>query len=445
VTRLVAALVAALGVGAAEPLTLLPSRLSAGAATVNDATADAFGQPSPLLDAAGLRQFFVGNSLFNQTWVSAPSSVTERDGLGPLFNARSCSGCHLKDGRGGPPPPGQPLATMLVRVSGEPVYGDQIQGDALPGVAPEAEIFVEWEDVPGRYDDGERYVLRRPRLRFERLGYGPLAPGAKLSPRVAPAMIGLGLLESVPEGDVLAASDPDDADGDGISGRPNRVPASGRAEWLLGRFGWKAEQPTVRQQVAGALNGDLGLTTSLFPRENSTSLQPALAGVPSGGSPEVSERALAALTLYASSLGVPARRELASPEVRRGEALFAELGCAGCHAPELRTAPLAGAHGVRRETIHPYTDLLLHDLGEALADDRPVFAASGREWRTPPLWGLGLLRTVSGRVELLHDGRARSAAEAVLWHDGEAARAKQAFLASSRDRRAALLAFLESL
>jgi CxxC motif-containing protein (DUF1111 family) len=433
VTRLGLVLVAALGVGVTEPK-VPHTRLSAGAATVNDATADAFSQPSPLLDAAGLRQFFVGNSLFNQNWVSAPSSVSERDGLGPLFNARSCSGCHLKDGRGGPPDAGKPLSTMLLRVSGDSVYGDQLQGLALPGVAAEADVLVSYEPVRGWFDDGDPYVLRRPRFHFERLGYGPLAPGAKLSPRVAPAMIGLGLLEAVPDAVLLEASDPDDADGDGISGRPNRVPVSGRAEPAIGRFGWKAEQPTVMHQVAAALAGDLGLTTTLVPRENHGAGQ--LSDATSGGDPEVSDRALAALSLYSRSLAVPARRDLEAPGVLRGEALFETLGCVRCHAPTLKGSS---------QTIHPYTDLLLHDLGPELGDDRPVHGASGREWRTPPLWGLGLLRTVGGRVELLHDGRARSTEEAILWHGGEGERARRAFLALPKKERRALLAFLESL
>lgn len=457
-SRLAAALVTALGVGAAVPATsTFHTRLSAGTMTVDDASGDAFGQPSPFLDAAGLRTFFVGNSLFNQTWVGAPASVSERDGLGPLFNARSCSGCHLKDGRGAPPRAGSSAPGLLIRVStssssgpggapvGDPTYGDQIQGLALPGIRPEADVVIDYHEIGGAFDDGDAYSLRRPRYRFEHLGYGSLTPGARLSPRVAPALIGLGLLEAVPEADVLRASDPDDADGDGISGRPNRVPVAGRSGLALGRFGWKAEQPTVKHQVAGALSGDLGLTTSLFPRESRAERQAELVLVPSGGAPEVGDRALDALALYSRSLGVPARRYLDLPEVSRGEALFEELGCSGCHTPTWRTAPTAELPDLPRDTIHPYTDLLLHDLGEGLADDRPTYVANGREWRTAPLWGIGLLRVVSGHVLLLHDGRARGFVEAVLWHGGEAEAARRAFTRLPRDERRALVAFLESL
>jgi CxxC motif-containing protein (DUF1111 family) len=456
VTRLAFLLLAALGVGFSAGRGVPDTPSSGGSATVNDATRDAFSQPASWLDAAGMRRFFVGNSLFNQAWVSAPSSASERDGLGPMFNARSCSGCHLKDGRGGPPEPGQPLATMLLRIGtgalapdgaplGDPRYGDQLQGLALPGVAAEANAFVEYEELPGRFDDGEPYTLRRPRYRLERQGYGPLAPGARVSPRVAPAMIGLGLLEGVPETELLRASDPEDVDGDGISGRPSWVAVAGRGELALGRFGWKAEQPSVRQQVAGALAGDLGLTTSLFPNENHTAQQLPGRTLPGGGFPEVDDAALAALTLYARSLAVPARRNVDEPRVQLGAELFDAIGCARCHTPRLVTGPLPDLPQVPREPILPYTDLLLHDLGEALSDERPAFTATGREWRTPPLWGLGLLRTVSGHTFLLHDGRARGAAEAILWHGGEADAARRAFALLPRSERLALLAFLESL
>ena len=443
---------------ACETRTKMPfAERSGGSATVFDATKDAFSQPVPFLDEQRQRQFFVGNSLFNLNWVSAPSSVSARDGLGPLFNARSCSGCHFKDGRGRPPEPGAPLSSMLLRVSvpgpagahaplAEKSYGDQIQGSALPGISPEAEVFVDYEESSGSFDDGERYTLRRPRYRFERLGYGALPEKFQISARVAPAVVGLGLLEGVSEKTLLALADPEDSDRNGISGRANRVPDLSRGGALgVGRFGWKAEQPSVLQQSAGALAGDLGITSSLFPRENHTAAQTGCKDSPSGGSPEIDDDALHAVALYARSLAVPARRKVDDPLVSQGEELFGKIGCADCHVPTLTTGPHPALPEIPNEAIHPYTDLLLHDLGPGLSDERPSFEATGPEWRTPPLWGLGLIRKVNGHSFLLHDGRARTTAEAILWHGGEAERSRQAFVALDRAERSALAAFLESL
>jgi CxxC motif-containing protein (DUF1111 family) len=429
---------------------------SGGSASVFDTTRDAFGQPSAWLTEPNRRRFFVGNSFFNSNWLAAPASVADRDGLGPLFNARSCSGCHFKDGRGQPPAAGAPLSSMLLRISlpgggpngapvGDPVYGEQIQGSALPGILPEADVLVEYTEEPGAFGDGERYSLRRPHYRLEHWGYGALPPTLLLSARVAPAISGLGLLEAVPEAELVRLTDPNDRDGDGVSGRQNQVLDVASGALVPGRFGWKAEAPSVRQQCASAFQGDLGLTSSLFPRENHSEREAACRDAPSGGSPEVSDAILSAVVLYARSLAVPARRDVTNAGVVQGAGLFSAVGCARCHVETLKTAPLPDFPDVPSETIHPYSDLLLHDLGPGLADDRPTFAASGSEWRTPPLWGLGLVKKVNGHTYLLHDGRARNASEAILWHDGEGAAARAKFVALTRSDRAALLAFLESL
>ena len=430
--------------------------LSAGAATVFDSTHDAFSLPSPNLTAEHRTSFFVGNSFFNQNWVIAPASVETRDGLGPLFNARSCSGCHFKDGRSRPPDPGAPFSTALLRVSipgrgahGEPVpdpvYGDQIQGSAVPGVPHEADVVAEYEIVRGKFTDGEEYTLRRPRYRLEHLGFGPTAPNLLMSPRVAPAMSGVGLLDAVSERDVRAHADPNDSDKDGISGRANVVWDATANRRALGRFGWKAEQPTVRQQAAGAFLGDMGITTSLFPGENHTTKEPPCEQQPNGGTPEASDQVLDSVARYARTLGVPARRNPFDPIVQRGEAAFEKARCGSCHTPSLTTGAVPDLPEIANQPIHPYTDLLLHDMGEGLADGRPTFEADGTEWRTPPLWGIGLVQTVNGHTLFLHDGRARNFAEAILWHDGEAHSAQAAFVAMNRAEREALVAFLGSL
>ena len=434
--------------GAASP--------AAGSATVSDTTRDAFSLPAPSLTPAHRTAFFVGNSLFNRSWVAAPASVDSRDGLGPLFNARSCSGCHFKDGRSRPPEPGEPMRTMLLRVSvvgrgahgaplGEPTYGDQIQGSANAGVVPEGDVVIQYTPVHGAFPDGQTYELEKPEYHIEHPGYGALPVGLLVSARVAPAMIGLGLLEAVPERVLREREDPDDSNHDGISGRANLVWDVRLRAQVFGRFGWKAEQPTVEQQSAGAFLGDLGVTSSLFPDEGCSIAEVHCREQPNGGSPEVSDELLRDVVLYARTLGVPARRKLDDPAVSQGEALFGHAGCPACHVATLHTGTFAAVPELQNQEIHPYTDLLLHDLGAGLSDERPSFSANGREWRTAPLWGMGLVGTVNEHTRLLHDGRARDAGEAILWHDGEARAAREAFLHMRRAERHALLAFLDSL
>jgi len=447
----------ALSLRASEPPHALdPRELSAGDATVFDNSRQAFSLPVPGLTDAQKSAFAVGNSFFNLNWVAAPASTAARDGLGPLFNARSCSACHLHDGRSRPPEAGGAMSTMLLRVSvpgtnahggpqPHPIYGGQIQGRALPDVPPEADVVVDYEPVRGAFADGEVFELRRPRYSLRNLGYGPVATSLQMSPRVAPAVIGLGLLEAVPVEQLVALADPRDRDGDGISGKLNQVWNAATQRHEPGRFGWKAEQPTVRQQVAGALNGDMGLTTSLFPAENHSPAQTAAARLPSGGSPEVSDQILENVTFYSRVLAVPARRSVDDQRVLRGEELFRAAKCASCHREQFTTGEVPGLPQLSRQTIRPYTDLLLHDLGEGLSDNRPAFVAEGREWRTPPLWGIGLVPKVNGHSFLLHDGRARNLSEAILWHGGEAEKARKAFRQMSRADREALVKFLESL
>jgi CxxC motif-containing protein (DUF1111 family) len=448
----------ALACGESDELAPEPGEeLAGGATTVFDSGARAFTLSARNLVEVHESDFFVGNSFFNKNWVIAPSSTTARDGLGPTFNARSCSACHFKDGRGRPPLElDEPMLSMLVRLSipgadehggplPEPNYGGQLQPDAIPGVAPEGRALVHWQELPGSYADGEAFSLRQPTLELVDLAFGPLAQDALLSARVAPQMIGLGLLEALPEATILAFADPDDQDGDGVSGRPNYVWDPITQTTVLGRFGWKANQPGLRQQNAGAFRGDIGITSSLHPSEDCPTSQTACAAAESGGSPELDEALLDAITTYSRLLAVPARREVDDPEVLRGRELFHTVGCADCHVPRLETGELAGFAEVSNQVIWPYTDLLLHDMGDGLADGRPDYEASGSEWRTPPLWGIGLFSVVNDHTFYLHDGRARNLAEAVLWHGGEAQAARDGFVELAADERAALLRFLESL
>jgi CxxC motif-containing protein (DUF1111 family) len=431
--------------------------LSGGEGTTYTVGKNAFAQVAENLSQTRRDPFFTGNSTFNRNWTTAPASTTSTDGLGPTFNARSCSSCHFKDGRGRPPSsPDEPMVSMLIRLSvpgtdevggpaPEPTYGGQLNPLGILGVPGEGDPRVSTSLSTGHYDDGSRYELSVPSYELRDLAFGDLAEGTMLSPRVAPQMIGLGLLQSIDEADVLRHADPDDEDGDGISGRPNRVWDFASQEVVLGRFGWKANQPNLEQQNSGAFLGDIGITSPLFPAENCTEKQAECRAARTGGEPEVTEKKVTQIDFYSKYLAVPARRDLRDPTVRRGEQLFSTVGCAKCHVTTFVTGSIATDPELSAQTIHPYTDLLLHDLGDDLADGRPDFEADGNEWRTPPLWGIGLFEDVNDHTRYLHDGRARNLEEAVLWHGGEAAETTRAFKALSADERAALLRFLGTL
>ncbi len=421
-----------------------------GPVTVQEGGPGAFGLPLPRLSVDDRRAFSVGNALFRDNWIIAPASAEGRDGLGPLFNANSCSACHQDDGRGRPPlAAGEVGLGMVVFVSPRdadgaphPAYGKQFQDQAIPGVAAEVCITLQPEVVRGAYADGQPWELIRWRPSFQAPAYGPLGD-VRTSVRIGPQVIGGGLLEAVTDESMLQREDADDRDGDGISGRASRVSGSGPSR--LGRFGWKASQPTLEDQVLAALHEDIGITSGRHSRESLTDTQRTAITAPSGGEPEIDQQRISRLTHYCRTLAVPAQRDAGTPIVERGRALFAQAGCTGCHAPTLTTGLTSPVQALRGVTFHPYTDLLLHDMGEGLADDRRDGDASGREWRTPPLWGIGLVETVNGHTRFLHDGRARGLDEAVLWHAGEAQRARDAFVNMSSPDRAALLAFLRSL
>ncbi|WP_060478099.1 di-heme oxidoreductase family protein [Pseudomonas monteilii] len=441
--------------------------LSGGQATVLRNDRNAFSLPSANLSAERRLDFAVGNSFFRNPWVIAPSTTTARDGLGPLFNTTACQNCHVRDGRGHPPEPGDSNAVgMLVRLSipdqpylakvierlgvvPEPVYGTQLQDMAIPGVAPEGKVRVSYSTQTVTFKDGHTVQLRRPSLDITQLGYGPMHPDTRFSARVAPPMIGLGLLEAIPEAAILANEDPDDRNHDGIRGRANRVWDDAQGKTVVGRFGWKAGQPNVNQQNAHAFVGDMGLTSTLQPKDDCTAAQVDCLAAPNGNGEgdekEVSDNILRLVTFYTRNLGVPARRDVDAPHVLAGKNLFFQAGCQACHVPQFTTAANTAQAELASQVIRPYSDLLLHDMGPGLSDERTEFSTNGQDWRTPPLWGIGLTETVSGHTQFLHDGRARNLLEAVLWHGGEAQRARDHVLTFNAEQRAALLAFLNSL
>jgi CxxC motif-containing protein (DUF1111 family) len=446
----------------------------AGAATTKKlVNRDSFSHFSANLSFAEQERFNLGNGLFTKQWVSSPSSTFTSDGLGPLFNSRACQNCHLKDGRGHPPETAEENAvSMFLRLSvppqdaaqqtlldsrgvllfPEPTYGEQLQVFAVPGLSGEGKMVIDYTEVPVTLGDGTVVSLRKPSYSISDLAYGPLNAHVMISPRVTPQMIGLGLLEGVPQEDILALADPDDRNGDGISGKPNWVTDKADGQLKIGRFGWKAGAPSIRVQAASAFAGDIGISTPLVNRPfgDCTPAEVKCLAMPTGeqaarGVSEAPDPVLDLVTFYSQNLAVPRRRDIDDPAVRRGKKQFYELGCISCHTPKFVTSRNAEGDAQKFQLIWPYTDLLLHDMGEGLADHRPEGAADGYEWRTPPLWGIGLTQTVSGHTLFLHDGRARNLTEAILWHGGEAEAAKTGFANLSESSRKDLFAFLESL
>ncbi|MCR9070597.1 MAG: c-type cytochrome [Alphaproteobacteria bacterium] len=436
----------------------------AGDATSTHAPgANAYSHSSATLAFEKELDFKVGNGIFKKLWVTAPASTRSSDGLGPLYNARACQRCHLKDGRGHPPAANYPddnAISLLIRLGiptgpldarPDPVYGAQLQDFAIAGVEIEGRPHVTWTEEPVTLADGTELSLRRPKWTVVDLGYGPMDPQTKLSPRIAPPMIGLGLLEAVPAEQIAAYADPDDADGDGVSGRVAEVVNAETGKRMIGRFGWKASQPTLRQQASAAFLGDMGLSTTgrPFGYGDCTETQKVCRDAPDGGSEatglEVSETMLRLVVFYSRHLAVPARRDADDPAVIRGGEVFAAAGCGGCHRPTLTTAADAADPALAGQTIHPFTDLLLHDMGPGLADGLPEGGAGAQEWRTPPLWGIGLTEIVNGHTDFLHDGRARSLLEAILWHGGEAQSARNHVVGLDAADRDALIAYINSL
>ncbi|AZO05264.1 di-heme oxidoredictase family protein [Mesorhizobium sp. M2A.F.Ca.ET.043.02.1.1] len=437
-----------------------------------DVNRDAFSQSSANITFEEEGNFKLGNALFRKNWVSSPSSTQASDGLGPLFNERACQNCHLKDGRGRPPQGDAGSTSMFLRLARDassaeekaaladhkllnfpdPVYGTQLQDLAVPDLKGEGRVRVEYSEEKVMLGDGTAVALRKPRYSVENPGYGPLDPRTTLSPRLTPPTIGLGLIEQIAPADILAHADPDDRDGDGISGRPNIVRDELSGAVTLGRFGWKAQTASIRQQAADAFAGDIGISTPEMPKPwgDCTVAEKDCLAMPNGvqqrlGTAEAPPPVMDLVTIYSQNLAVPARRDIATPQVLDGKKQFYEMGCISCHTPKFVTMRGTPNKAQAFQLIWPYSDFLLHDMGEGLADRQRVGEATGSEWRTPPLWGIGLTATVNGNAFYLHDGRARTLAEAILWHGGEGQNARDRFAGAAATDRDALIKFLESL
>jgi CxxC motif-containing protein (DUF1111 family) len=411
-----------------------PERFQGGTQSVDDRTATAYSHPLPDLEPAQAETHSFGMGRFGFLW--------QPPILGPLFNHNACLACHAGHGRGlsqiGPSTFGSQALVRISTLAGEPpVPGGNIPVEGLglqlqdhhTGGVPEGRVELTWIESEVTYGDGEIQPMREPRVNVTNGAGGLLPAGTLFSYRQAQVVFGLGLLEAVPDAALTALADEADADGDGLSGRINSVwdPRAGATR--VGRFGHKATQPSLLEQVAAAYVDDIGLTNRLHPEPD--------------GFADISSAILDDTTFFIATLAVPmaAPRD---PEIERGRVLFDDFQCAGCHTPTLET----GDHPIPQlagQTIHPYTDLLLHDVGDRLTDARPDVMATGEEWRTAPLWGIGLTQLVAPDATFLHDGRARTLAEAILWHGGEATPSAESFRLANRADRDALIAFLMSL
>lgn len=383
----------------------------------------------------GCRQFFL-------VWRAAnPGGRRDRrnDGVGPLFNAQSCAACHQK---------GDGNAFLVVQLSvpgtsanggpkPHPAYGLQIQDRSLRGVDAEAEVAIDWRRTQGRFGDGSSFELYTPDVKLVGTRYGDIGRDALLSPRRIPTVYDTGLFDQVSQAEMEGRADPDDANGDGISGRINWVADAETGGKSVGRFGWKANTANLRQQIAGALHFDMGLTSPLISKQNCAENQKDCKRSLVGGYPEVNALQFDAVVDFTRHLRSPERRRTLTASQQRGAELFSEFGCHACHVP---TQKSDGG-----DVIAIYTDLLLHDMGDGLSDGRPQFSASGSEWRTAPLVGLGRHLREADPVQLLHDGRAVTSAEAILWHGGEGQSAREAFRLADKDMRDALVAYLATL
>ncbi|MCG8488459.1 MAG: hypothetical protein MI756_13390 [Chromatiales bacterium] len=461
--------------------TLSPTEaLPGGDTSVSTRPYASFQLPAENLPQALHPDFHAGKALAHQPWVRAPTITTARDGLGPIYNARTCLFCHINGGRSQmPDSPNRELIGPFVRISipgsdkiqgvvPEPVYGDQLQTQSVAlshqlrqvsqvrkvslksqEVKPEAYIYIDWQKSSFTYPDQTVVSLRWPKPRITKLAYGELDSNTLFSLRNSPPIHGTGLLELIPQSAIDALADPQDKNGDGISGRVNQVWDFEQAKTVPGRFGLKANRANnLRIVTAAAFTGDVGITNSIFPQQPCTEAQIQCLKTPHGNGEEgveIPTKLLDLVSDFLRNIGVPKRSNWNSETVLAGRELFFRTGCQACHHPDYTTGESSRMPHLAKQKIWPYTDLLLHDMGADLADDRPDYEATGSEWRTPPLWGVGLREAVNGSNNLLHDGRARTVEEAIIWHGGEAQKAKQNFVNLKADQRDLLIKFVESL
>lgn len=445
-----------------------------GVGTVFIENKNAYSLPLKNLKVENRINFFVGNSMFKREWLPPSKLHFAKDGLGPLFNADSCQACHINDGRGHLPSSNWPnddaislvialsippqddmqkkqIETFKLKSIPDPIYGTQLSDFAIDGVPPEGKIDIEYDYYSVAFDNGKVVNLSKPKFSISNLKYGELHPNIQISARVAQPIIGLGLIEGISIDDIMANADPDDNNKDGISGKASIVFDELSEKNVLGRFGWKSSQPSILQQTTDAAYHDMGLSNTFSSKLNNCSeAQTSCQSMATGNSieydgVEVSNEQIDLMVFYQKHLSPPGRRNVNDPEVLKGKKIFFESGCNSCHVQKYTTSIDEKNPSLSEQLIWPYSDFLLHDMGKDLADNLSEFNATGAEWRTPPLWGIGLTKLVSGQTHFLHDGRARNILEAILWHGGEAEESKKKILKLSLVELEYLLKFIKSL
>lgn len=429
------------------------SPIMASEISVNKETREAFASPIPALSLSKMRQFTGGRHLFRRSWTSAPSSVKSLDGLGPVFNRVSCSGCHVKDGRGRPPEDGAKFKSMVIKLSlnknnsilPDPNYGFQLNDKSILGVPYEGKAQIQFSTKTVFFDDKSKVELSVPSYSFHSLSFGPFNPETKYSGRVAPAVFGLGLIEAIKEEDIIKNEDVFDVNNDNISGRAHYIIDVPSKKTILGRFGWKATRGTLLHHITGAAFQDMGLTSSFFLKQNCTNIQKKCSEQINGGVPEISDKQINMLQLYMQTLAVPRQRNPDNKDIIQGNKLFKNIGCETCHISTYKTGKHKDHIELSNRVIKPYSDFLLHDMGPGLDDELKEGSAISYEWKTPPLWGIGLVKMVNKHTRFLHDGRARSIEEAILWHEGESLSSKNKYLSLNAEERSKVLKFLNSL
>ena len=431
--------------------------LSGGAGTVDKIGKNAFSHHFTNLSFEQRQDFLIGNAFFRKVWIASPSSTTSSDGLGPLYNARACQSCHIKDGRGHLPKDEKPLSAVLkvgnyqnINLVPNKIYGKQIQFFAIPGLSSESGLIINSLKSNYRKKVIKNITLEYPKYELNDLKYGKLDANTSLSLRISPQVIGVGLLEAIEDSDIVVKQDINDKDNDGVSGKVRMVYEK-NGNKKIGRFGVRASTPNLFVQSGVAFMHDMGLSNSIGTNafgdctKNQNECYKFSTGINKKDLYEVDDEIMHKIVFYLSSLSPPKRRNVSDKKVLLGKKIFYESKCTSCHTPKYVTSKNAKHDFLKYQLIWPYTDLLLHDMGDELADKDINGNITNKEWKTPPLWGLGYAKEVNSRASFLHDGRAKTILEAVLWHSGEAKESLNYLLNNYKNDLDKLEKFLKSL
>ena len=431
--------------------------LTGGAGTIENTGKNAYSQHLTTLSFEDRQNFLIGNGFFRKLWIAAPSSTISSDGLGPIYNARACQSCHIKDGRGHLPETEKPLSLVVkigeyknLNLIPDQIYGKQFQFFAIPGMSAEVQGNIIKEEYITNLNNNYNLHSKKVDFDIQSLNFGDIKTKNSMSLRISPQVYGVGLIDSIEESDILVKSDENDLDGDGISGIA-RIVKDEQGKDRVGRFGIRASTPNLTVQSGVAFMHDMGISNPVGKNAygDCTKKQKDCfkftTGINKNDKVEVSEEILEKVVFYLSSLSPPKRRNVNDKDVLRGKEIFYESKCTSCHTPKYVTSKNAKFDFLKFQLIWPYSDFLLHDMGDNLADKNLEGKITNREWKTPALWGIGLAKKVNSRATFLHDGRAETILEAILLHGGEASYSIEYLLQNHKNELQELLKFVESL